>query len=326
MPDKKHYNVIIIGSGAAGLTSALYTARAKLNPLVIEGTQPGGQLTITTEVENFPGFPKGIQGPELMDQMHKQAEKFGTAFYYGTVLRTDLSRKPFELEAEGEIFTCDALIVASGARARLLGLESETRLMGKGVSACATCDGFFFQQKEIVVVGGGDSAMEEATFLSRFASKVTIIHRRDEFRASPIMIERAQKNPKVEFLFNKVVTEIIGSDETGVTGVHLKDTHTGEESTFETQGVFLAIGHVPNTQIFDNQIEVDSRGYICTQEKSTRTNIPGVFAAGDVQDPIYRQAITAAGSGCMAALDAQGYLEEMELNEAEQSAAVETAG
>ena len=312
MTNKKHYKVIVIGSGAAGLTAALYASRANLEPLVIEGIQPGGQLTITTEVENFPGFPEGIQGPELMDRMHKQVEKFGTEFLYGTVTRADLSKKPFELDVEGNILTCDALIIASGASAKLLGLESESKLMGHGVSACATCDGFFFTGKEIVVIGGGDSAMEEATFLTKFASKVTIIHRRDELRASAIMEERARKNPKIEFLWNKQVIEFLGSTEAGLSGVRLKDTVTGEESDFKCQGAFLAIGHVPNTEVFKGQIEVDKTGYILTKGKKSKTNITGVFAAGDVQDSVYRQAISAAGTGCMAALDAQHYLEELE--------------
>lgn len=313
MQEKKHYKVIIIGSGAAGLTSALYTARANLEPLVIEGIQPGGQLTITTEVENFPGFPEGIQGPDLMDRMHKQVEKFGVQFFYGSVTKADLSKRPFKLMVENEELSCDALIVASGATARLIGLESESKMMGHGVSACATCDGFFFRDKEIVVIGGGDSAMEEANFLTKFASKVTIIHRRDKLRASAIMQERAFQNPKIEFLWNKTITEVLGIPETGVEGVRLKDTVTGEMSDFKTQGVFLAIGHIPNTKVFEGQLELDEKGYIITANKSSRTNIRGVFAAGDVQDTTYRQAITAAGSGCMAALDAQHYLEEQEL-------------
>jgi thioredoxin reductase (NADPH) len=312
MNEVTHYKIVIIGSGAAGLTAALYTARANLDPLVIEGIQPGGQLTITTDVENFPGFPEGILGPELMDRMHKQVERFGTKFLYGTVRQIQLSKKPFELEVEGKTITSDALIIASGASAKLLGLESESILMGHGVSACATCDGFFFKDKEIAVIGGGDSAMEEATFLTKFASKVTIIHRRDELRASAIMEERARKNPKVEFLWNKNVLEFLGKSETGLEGLRLRDTKTGEESTFECQGAFLAIGHVPNTEIFKGQLNLDDTGYIITEQKNTMTNIKGVFAAGDVQDSIYRQAISAAGSGCMAALDAQHYLEELE--------------
>jgi len=312
MPEKEHAKLIIIGSGIAGLTAAIYASRANLNPLVIEGIQPGGQLTITTEVENYPGFPEGIQGPELMDKIHKQAEKFGTKFIYGTVTHVSLNTPPFEIEVEDKKYTCDALIIASGASARLLGLSSESLLMGHGVSACATCDGFFFKDKEIAVIGGGDSAMEEAIFLTRFASKVTIIHRRQEFRASPIMQERARQNPKIQFILNKTVSEILGTPETGVQGLRLKDTVTGKESIFPCQGVFLAIGHIPNTDVFKGKIELDEKGYVITQGKSTRTSVYGVFAAGDVQDSVYRQAVSAAGSGCMAALDAQHYLEEQE--------------
>jgi thioredoxin reductase (NADPH) len=312
MTASRHSKIIIIGSGAAGLTSALYNSRANLEPLVIEGIQPGGQLTITTEVENFPGFPEGIQGPELMDRMHKQAEKFGTEFVFGSVTKATLSKTPFELEVEGKLFTCDALIIASGAIAKLLGLPSESLLMGHGVSACATCDGFFFKNKEIAVIGGGDSAMEEAIFLTKFASKVTVIHRRQEFRASAIMQERAKNNPKIQFLWNKNIIEFLGTPQTGLQGIRLQDTISGEESIFNCQGAFLAIGHVPNTQVFKDQLEMDEKGYLLTKGKSSKTNIPGVFAAGDVQDSVYRQAISAAGSGCMAALDAQHYLQELE--------------
>ncbi len=320
MTERKHYQLIIIGSGAAGLTAALYASRANLEPLVIQGIQPGGQLTITTEVENFPGFPEGIMGPELMDRMQKQVEKFGVKFLYGTVTKATLTQSPIILEVEGKVLTCDALIIASGASAKLLGLKSESILMGHGVSACATCDGFFFKEKEIAVIGGGDSAMEEATFLTKFASRVTVIHRRNELRASAIMEERAKKNPKIEFLWNKVATEFIGTPEKGLESLRLEDTVTGETSLFPCQGAFLAIGHVPNTTIFRDQLDIDEKGYIITRDKSSRTNIDGVFAAGDVQDSIYRQAITAAGSGCMAALDAQHYLEELEYQKEKQAA------
>jgi thioredoxin reductase (NADPH) len=309
---QKHYKVLIIGSGAAGLTAAIYAARAELQPLVIEGMQPGGQLTITTDVENYPGFPEGIMGPQLMNDMHKQAERFGTHFLYQFVLEVDFSRKPFVIKTDDKQFTADAVIIASGASAKLLGIESETFLMGHGVSACATCDGFFFKDKEIVVVGGGDSAMEEATFLTKFASKVTVIHRREELRASKIMQQRAFDNPKIDFLYNKVISEVIGTQSEGVKAVKLKDTTTGKESEFACQGVFLAIGHTPNTEVFRGEIDLDEKGYVITEKSSTRTNIEGVFAAGDVQDTVYRQAITAAGTGCMAALDAEHYLSTLE--------------
>lgn len=309
---QKHYKVLIIGSGAAGLTAAIYAARAELQPLVIEGMQPGGQLTITTEVENYPGFPQGIMGPQLMNDMHKQAERFGTHFLYQFVLEVDFSRKPFVIKTDDKQFTTDSVIIASGASAKLLGLESETLLMGHGVSACATCDGFFFKDKEIVVVGGGDSAMEEATFLTKFASKVTVIHRREELRASKIMQQRAFDNPKIDFLYNKVITEVIGTQSEGVGAIKLKDSVTGKESEFSCQGVFLAIGHTPNTEVFRGEIDLDEKGYVITEKSSTRTNIEGVFAAGDVQDTVYRQAITAAGTGCMAALDAEHYLSSLE--------------
>lgn len=325
-----HYKIIIIGSGAAGLTAAIYAARAELQPLVIEGMQPGGQLTITTDVENYPGFPTGIMGPQLMNDMHKQAERFGTHFLHQFVTGIDFSKKPFEIRTDDKEFTADAVVIASGASAKLLGIESESKLMGHGVSACATCDGFFFKDKEIVVVGGGDSAMEEATFLTKFASKVTVIHRREELRASKIMQERAMDNPKVDFLWNKVITEVLGSQQEGVTGVRLKDTVTGEEGEFACHGVFLAIGHTPNSEVFRGEIDMDEKGYIITEKSSTKTNVEGVFAAGDVQDTVYRQAITAAGTGCMAALDAEHYLSNLEFEESlkgvEKQTEMEVAG
>ena len=292
MEKKSHYRVIILGSGAAGLTAAIYAARANLEPLVIEGSQPGGQLTITTDVENYPGFPKGIMGPDLMEEFRKQAIRFGTETLFGEVTSVDLKKRPFLVIAGREPYTCDALIIATGATAKLLGIESEGRLMGHGVSACATCDGFFFKDKDLVVVGGGDTAMEEATFLTKFATNVNVVHRRDTLRASKIMQDRAVKNPKIG----------------GVTGVRLKNLKTDKSEDFKTDGVFIAIGHEPNTKLFVGQLDLDPAGYVLTHD-GTQTKIPGVFACGDVQDHIYRQAVTAAGTGCMAAIDAERFLE-----------------
>ncbi len=299
-------NVIIIGSGPAGLTAAIYTSRADLNPLMIEGYQAGGQLMLTTEVENFPGYPNGIQGPEMMADLRKQAERFGTRFLTKDVTRVNFSKKPFVVEVGSEKFETKSIIISTGASARLIGLPNEKRLMGKGVTTCATCDGAFFRNMEIAVVGGGDSAMEEANFLTRFCSKVTVIHRRDQLRASKIMQDRAFANPKIKFIWDTAVTDVIGEKE--VEGLKLKNLKTGEPSTFKAAGLFVAIGHDPNTQLFKGQIEMDKNGYILTKE-GMKTNIPGVFACGDVQDHVYRQAITAAGTGCMAAIDAEKYLE-----------------
>jgi thioredoxin reductase (NADPH) len=303
------HRLVIVGSGPAGLTAALYSARANLEPLLIEGVTPGGQLTITTEVENYPGVEHGVQGPEMMEIFRRQAERFGTRFISGEVTAANLRVHPFELALDGESVRAEAVIIATGATAKLLDIESEKRLMGYGVSACATCDGAFFKDKEAVVVGGGDTAMEEASFLTRFCSKVTIVHRRDTLRASKIMAERARRNPKIAFIWDSVVDEIFGEPKTGVSGVRLRNVKTGATTDFRTDAVFMAIGHQPNTAIFKGQLEMDEIGYLKVQAGSTRTNVEGVFAAGDVADRVYRQAITAAGAGCMAALDAERWLE-----------------
>lgn len=311
MPENNHRKVIIIGSGPAGLTAALYTARANLSPLVFEGTQPGGQLTITTEVENYPGFPGGVMGPELMELFRKQAEKFGSEHLFKEVTEVDFSKRPFKITADDKEYLADSVIVSTGASAKLLGLPSESEYMGYGVSACATCDGFFFKNQHVVVIGGGDTAMEEATFLTKFASKVTIVHRRNELRASKIMQQRAEKDPKIEFVWDSSVDEVLGKNENGkksLSGVRLKNLKTGEKTDFKCDGLFLAIGHQPNTRIFKGKLDMNEVGYLKVQGGSTKTNVPGVFAAGDVADPVYRQAVSAAGTGCMAAIDAERFL------------------
>jgi thioredoxin reductase (NADPH) len=308
-----HHHVAIIGSGPAGFTAALYTARANLNPVIFEGIQPGGQLTITTEVENYPGFEDGIQGPQLMDIMRKQAERFGAKSIFQEVTEVDFKKRPFIIKTCEGIHSADAVIIATGASAKLLGIESESKYMGFGVSACATCDGFFFKGLKIIVVGGGDTAMEEANYLTKFASEVLVVHRRHEFRASKIMIERAHKNPKIKFLTNKVVKEVLGKEEGGrktMTGVILQDTIDLSTQKYDVDGLFIAIGHKPNTDLFKGILDMDETGYLKVTPGSTYTNIPGVFAAGDVTDKVYRQAVTAAGSGCMAAIDAERWLEE----------------
>ncbi|MDC0917904.1 thioredoxin-disulfide reductase [Candidatus Marinimicrobia bacterium] len=311
MTDKTIHKTIIIGSGPAGLTAAIYAARANLNPIVFEGNQPGGQLTITTDVENYPGFPDGVLGPDMMDLFRKQAQRFGAECFYKYVSKVDFSSSPFKVYVQDEEYLAESVIISTGASARMLGLEAEKELMGYGVSTCATCDGYFFKDKEIVVVGGGDSAMEEASFLTKFASKVTLIHRRDEFRASKIMIDRVLDNPKIEIIKNAVVADIFGSQKDGVSGILLKDTIDGNERNFDCEGVFYGIGHKPNTDQFKGIIDLDDQGYITTNPGSTLTNVAGIFACGDVQDSHYRQAITAAGSGCMAAIDAEKYLEDL---------------
>jgi len=315
MSVNNHYKVIIIGSGPAGYTAGLYASRANLNPLIFEGMQPGGQLTITTEVENYPGFEHGIQGPQLMDVMRKQVSRFGAEFLFRDVTAVDFSKRPFKVVSYDEEYFADSIIIATGASARLLGIESESKFMGFGVSACATCDGFFFKNQRVLVVGGGDTAMEEANYLTRHASEVILIHRREGFRASKIMLDRVMKNPKIKIMTNKVVKEVLGKEEDGkktMTGVMLKDTTTGAEEELKADGLFIAIGHKPNTEIFKDMLKMDETGYLIVEPGTTRTNIEGVFAAGDVADKHYRQAITTAGTGAMAAIDAERWLENQE--------------
>jgi len=307
-----HADIIVIGSGPAGFTAALYASRASLSVIVFEGIQPGGQLTITTEVENYPGFEHGIMGPELMDVFRKQAHRFGSQSRYETIDKVDFTERPFKMWNErGDLYTSDAVVISTGASAKLLGVKGEDQFMGFGVSACATCDGFFFREQDVFVIGGGDTAMEEANYLTRFARSVTLVHRREEFRASKIMLERAHKNPKVKFLLNTTVDEFVGTTENGMkklTHLNLRDVNTNEVTTVPADGAFVAIGHKPNTDLFSGLIDMDDVGYIETKGKSTATNIEGVFACGDAQDSVYRQAITAAGSGCMAAIDAERWL------------------
>ena len=310
MTEKNHHKVVIIGSGPAGLTAALYNSRAMLNPVVIDGIEPGGQLMITSDVDNYPGFPEGILGPELMDKMRKQVERFGTTFINGHVEEIDVNKRPFQLTVDDDKILADSIIIASGASANWLGLDSENQLKGKGVSACATCDGFFFKEEEVVVIGGGDTALEEALFLTKFAKKVTVVHRRDQLRASKIMQDKSFANPKIEFIWDSVVEEVLGVTEGKVTGVRLKNIKSGETSQLDCQGFFVAIGHTPNTSLFKGKLEMDVNGYILTKNGTTYTSVPGVVASGDVQDSVYRQAVTAAGTGCMAAIDAEKFLEE----------------
>ncbi|HSO76783.1 MAG TPA: thioredoxin-disulfide reductase [Blastocatellia bacterium] len=321
-----HKEVVILGSGPAGLTAAIYAARANLKPLIVDGPQPGGQLMITTDVENYPGFAKGILGPALMEEFREQATRFGTEYLTTWVTKADLSTRPFTLETEDHTIKADTLIIASGASAKWLGIPGEAPapqgLGGYGVSACATCDGFFFKGKPLVVVGGGDTAMEEATFLTKFATKVTVVHRRDALRASKIMQDKAFRNEKISFIWDTGVEEILGTPATGVTGVRLKNLKSSEEQIFPSEGVFIAIGHQPNTDLFKGQLDMDDVGYIKTDGRSTATNVPGVFACGDAQDSVYRQAVTAAGTGCMAAIDAERFLDS---NPIEKQAGHETA-
>ncbi|MBI5464669.1 MAG: thioredoxin-disulfide reductase [Ignavibacteriales bacterium] len=316
MAEANFRDVIVIGSGPAGLTAALYAGRANLHPLVFEGQQPGGQLTITTEVENYPGFEHGIQGPDLMDIMRKQASRFGAECHFKTVESVDLSKRPFKVVADGTEYWAESIIVATGASAKLLNIPTESLYMGYGVSACATCDGFFFKNQHVAVVGGGDTAMEEASYLTKHAARVTVIHRRDAFRASKVMQERVRKNSKVDFLLDSVVEEVLGETNAmghkKLTGLRIKNVKTGLITDFKCDGLFLAIGHQPNTMLFQGVLDMDAVGYLRTKGKSTATNVPGVFAAGDVADPTYRQAVSAAGTGCMAAIDAERFLAEHE--------------
>ena len=313
MAQYNHRKVIIIGSGPAGLTAALYAGRANLSPMVFEGPQPGGQLTITTEVDNYPGFPEGIMGPDLMDAIRQQAQKFGAETMFKSVESVDLSKRPFKVTAAGEEYFTESLIISTGASAKLLDIPTESEYMGYGVSACATCDGFFFKNQHVVVVGGGDTAMEEATYLTKYAARVTVVHRRNELRASKAMIEKAKNNPRIDFVWDSVVDKVLGMTEGShkkLTGVRLKNLKTNTMTDFKCDGLFLAIGHQPNTKLFEGVLDMDSVGYLMTQSQSTATNIPGVFAAGDVADSKYRQAISAAGTGCMAAIDAERFLAE----------------
>ncbi|MFQ5774775.1 MAG: thioredoxin-disulfide reductase [Kiloniellaceae bacterium] len=319
MAEKHHSKVLILGSGPAGYTAAIYAARANLRPLLVQGLQPGGQLSITTDVENYPGFADAIQGPWLMEQMQAQAEHVGTEIVMDTIVAVDLAPRPFRCTGDsGAVYTGDTLIIATGASARWLGLDSETRFRGFGVSACATCDGFFFRDKEVAVVGGGNTAVEEAAFLTNFARKVTLIHRRDALRAEKILQDRLFKNPKIEVLWDHVVEEVLGTEQPpGVTGVRVRNVKTGAVGDLTIDGLFIAIGHDPATQLFVGQVEMDGEGYILTRPDSTATNVPGVYAAGDVRDKVYRQAVTAAGMGCMAALEAEKFLAAMEVAEAQ---------